>query len=109
MAPLSPGVKRIGSTPCIVGLHSQWITFSEGRAHLVVRSLLEYLRITLDSQDPEYVKVCQNPGCRHKRYFIGRKKTDKYCSPDCRSWADRRDKREWWAANRGKGNKTTKH
>jgi hypothetical protein len=92
----SPGVKRRAETTRTVALNGQQITFSNGHAQLVVRSLLEYLTITLDSLDPQYVKVCQNPECSHP-YFIGRKKSDKLCgAAECRAWADRRDKRKSW-------------
>jgi hypothetical protein len=47
---------------------------------------------------------CDNPECQAPRFFR-KKKGQKFCSPECRIWSDRLNKRTWWQEHRGKESK----
>jgi hypothetical protein len=48
------------------------------------------------------MRYCQNKDC-NTRYFLQRKKNQKYCSVKCTEPTLLRSKRDWWNAHRGKG------
>jgi len=53
------------------------------------RLLLEFVDLA------EYTRYCDCPDCSAP-YFIASKRSQKYCSTDCRDRAQREDKLKWW-------------
>lgn len=47
-------------------------------------------------------RVCRGPGCP-ARYFIAKKRWQRYCSEVCALPAQQEAKRKWWRENRAKG------
>lgn len=67
------------------GNHAGW-------AYPMTGVLIEAIRIA------ERLAVCTNPDCP-ARLFIKSRKNQAQCTPECAAWAQRKWKREWWAAH----------
>jgi hypothetical protein len=48
-------------------------------------------------------KYCRNENCSEQRYFIAKKRWQRYCSEACVGPANRESKRKWWRENHPRG------
>ena len=71
--------------------------FAYERGQLVYRTgtLLRFLMLDLLSVPREYLRTCKRPNCP-AGYFVAEHRREDYCSPECKQWAQRLWKRNWW-------------
>jgi hypothetical protein len=71
--------------------------FAYERGQLVYRTatLLRFLTFDLLSVRREYLRKCKRPDCTTS-FFVAEHLRQDYCSPECKQWAQRLWKRNWW-------------
>jgi len=71
--------------------------FAYQHGQLVYRTatLLRFLMLDLLSVPREYLRTCKRPNCP-TAFFVAEHLREDYCSPECKRWAQRLWKRNWW-------------
>lgn len=71
--------------------------FAYQRGQLVYRTatMLGFLKLDLLSVPHDYLRTCKRPDCP-TRFFVAEHLREDYCSPECKQWAQRLWKRNWW-------------
>jgi hypothetical protein len=71
--------------------------FAYEHGQLVYRTatLLKFLMLDLLSVPREYLRTCKRPNCP-AGFFVADHRREDYCSPECKQWAQRLWKRNWW-------------
>lgn len=71
--------------------------FAYERGQLVYRTatLLQFLMLDLLSVPRDYLRKCKRPDCPTS-FFVADHLREDYCSPECKQWAQRLWKRNWW-------------
>jgi hypothetical protein len=71
--------------------------FAYGHGQLVYRTatLLRFLMLDLLSVPRQYLRICKRPKCP-TAFFVAEHLREDYCSQECKQWAQRLWKRNWW-------------
>lgn len=85
------GVNR-WSIPAQEGDH---FAYEHGQLVYRTANLLRFLMLDLLSVPRRYLSMCKRPNCR-AGFFVAEHRREDYCSPECKQWAQRLWKRNWW-------------
>jgi hypothetical protein len=75
--------------------HRDWTVEDSRLLHTIPQTGFHRVLDVLDAR-LHRLKVCENPECPGVRYFIGKRSTQRYCSPECAEVFQREAKRKWW-------------
>lgn len=66
-----------------------------GESWYGVSTLYRFLEFGLLTCVRWMLRECENPECTSK-YFVAKRSDQKYCSPDCANWAQKKSKLKYW-------------